>query len=224
MIKEKSCLITNSLISSVNWCYNAPDIVIKKEKGGDGKITWKEKADKDLFQQLSRIRGDMNEAAKRGIEFEKQIYRYANEPNKIPDSASNKFRYICKEVEGYLFYQKGNKTIKIDGHECFLYVKYDAVRFPDIKDIKTTEEYKFNKYLNGFQHKLYCYVAGADKFEYVIAEWDKYPKIKDIYRERYIVEDRKALEKEVIATIKETIMNIKDMNLWDLYREKFCLY
>lgn len=225
MTKEKSCLITSSLIGSVNWCINAPESIIRENKGGDGKTTWKEKADKDLFNQLSRVYGEMSEAAQRGIDFEKAVYKYANQPGKIPTSASNKFRFICQEVEGFLFYQKGNKTINVNGNECYLYVKYDAINLPIIKDIKTTDNYKQDKYLNGFQHKLYCYVAEeAKEFEYIIAEWDEYPKIKNIHREKYVVESIELLEKEVLSTIQETIMNLKDMNLWDLYREKFCLY
>ena len=49
MTKEKSCLVTQSLIGAVDWYLTAPDTIIKPDKGGDGKQTWKEKAYNDLL-------------------------------------------------------------------------------------------------------------------------------------------------------------------------------
>lgn len=224
MTKEKSCLITTSLVGAIDWYLSAPDVVIKSSRGGDGKTTWKEKAEKDLHNQLSRVYGEMSEEAKWGIEFEKQVYKHANSLEKIPETFSPEFKRVCREVNGFMFGQKSGKNVKIAGENCYLYAKYDAIKFPMVKDIKSVTKYEFGKFANKFQHKLYCYISNAEDFEYIIVEWDEFPKIKDVYKERYPVDSREALEKEVLATVEETLVTIKDLCLWDLYKDKFCLY
>lgn len=221
---NKSCLITTGLINAITWFRTAPPVVIKPEKGGDGKTTWKEKAEMELLALLGREKRDFPEAAQQGVNFEKQIYKYANTPEKIPTESSEYFIKVCKEVQGYAFYKKGGKKIEVDGHKCYVYGKYDAIKLPKIKDIKTTKEYKLNKYLETVQHILYCYISGATSFEYVIAEWDEYPKIKNVYKESYEVMDQEELEKEVFSLVKDTIDFLKDYQWFDLYKEKFCLY
>lgn len=228
MSKEKACLITTTIIGAMNWYLTAPDSIIKEEKGGDGKTTWKDKALEDLKKKLGREKTDFPEAARRGVEFEKMIYTNANKEHPFGPFGSIYFQEVCKKVKGYQFYKKSGINIEIDGHPCYLFAKYDSIddiNNPDsIIDIKTTQEYKKGKYLKGFQHLLYCYITGANKFMYLIAEWEEYPKIKDIHNEDFIVKDRESLEREVHKTISEFLSTLKDLGLWDLYKEKYCLY
>jgi len=220
--KEKSCLVTQNLISSINWCMSAPNSVIKPEKGGDGQMTWKQKAYDDLHNIVNRVKTPFPEPARQGVEFEKQVYKCASS---VTMKGSKNFQEVVNAVKGYEFYQKGGLTKLIGGHQCYLYAKYDAIRKGDkLIDIKTTASYKPGKYLNGFQHKLYCYIADIDWFKYVIAEWDKYPKIKDVYEEVFEVTDKEMLEKEIEYTIMDAFELLKDLNLWDAYRETYCLY
>jgi hypothetical protein len=221
MSKEKSCLVTQSLIGSVDWYLTAPDKIIKEEKGGDGKITWKQKAWTDLYTTINRIETPFPEAARRGVEFEKKVYEYAN---KDEIGGSEEFQKVCGEVRGFLFYQKGGVNVEIAGNNCYVYAKYDAIKEGCVKDLKTTESYKKGKYLGGFQHKQYCYISGHDDFEYIIAEWDNYPKIKAIHKETYKVEDKELLIAEVHTKIEDCFDILKDLGLWKDYREKFCLY
>lgn len=225
MPKEKKCLITTSLIGGIEWFGNAPDTVIKEERGGDGKLTWKEKAKQDLLNMLGRVPGDFPIEAQRGVQFEKQVYKYANNMEVLPPNRSDKFIKVCKAVQGYEFYKKGGLTIEIDNEKCYLFGKYDAIKpNEDLKDLKTTKEYRPNKYLNGFQHKLYCFITKIPTFEYVIAEWDEFPKISGVFSEKYIVECFDKLEQEVVEQVKGVFDVIREMELWDLYKEKFCLY
>lgn len=228
--KEKSCLINSTIIGAMEWYLTAPASIIKEEKGGDGKITWQEKAYQDLLDKLNRVPGDFPEAARQGVNFEKKVYAVANQP-KIGGSAE--FQKVCELVKGYQFGQKAGVYEDIDGHRCYLFVKYDAIKnpvegslqkTPDIIDLKTTASYKQGKYCNGFQHKLYCYVSGAEQFRYVVAEWEEYPKIKDIHIERFNVPVRSDLEVEVKKTISEFLWHLKDLGLWEIYKEKYCLY
>lgn len=230
MTKEKSHLITQQLLGAVDWVLFAPSSVIKPEKGGDGKKTWAEKAREDLENLLLRKRTAFPEAARRGVEFEKTVYKYAN-AEEIPEKFSDKFKEVCKAVRGFQFFEKQGKEVIIDGRICYVYAKYDAIKFSvpgsyavEIKDIKTTEHYKRDKYLNGNQHKMYCYISGAERFEYIIAEWANYPEINHIYREEYVVQSKDLLKQEMENKISECLNTIKDLNLWDYYRENFCLY
>ena len=224
MENTKSCLVTTSLIGAVKWSMTAPNTVIKDERGGDGHLTWREKAIKDLENTLNRVKGVFPKEAEQGMIFEKMVYNNANKPKL---TGTEKFQRVCKEVKGYEFYQKGGIEEIIQGEKCYLYGKYDAIqRSPIIKlkDIKTTGSYTIGKYLNGLQHKIYCLISGAVEFSYVIVEWDKYPLIKDVSIERFIVEDREKMKSEVITEIEECFNVIKDLELWEVYRTKFCLY
>lgn len=225
MSKEKQCLITTSLIGSIEWFGNAPNSIIKPERGGDGKTTWKDKAKQDLINTLSRIPGDFPEEARRGVEFEKQVYKYANNMEALPPNRSKEFIKVCESVKGYQFYQKGGIKLEVDGESCYLYAKYDAIKpGEDLKDLKTTKEFKPNKYLDTFQHKLYCYITKIPTFEYIVAEWAEYPKIAGVFSEPYQVEDFDKLEQEIVRTIKGAFDVIREMDLWGVYKETFCLY
>lgn len=221
--KEKSCLVTQNLIGAVEWYLTAPNVVIKAEKGGDGKITWKEKALIDLSNIINRVKGDFPETARRGMIFEKAIYENAN---REVLTGSKEFQQICKEVQGYVFFQKAGKTLTIDDNQVYFYAKFDAVKDigegADIKDIKTTAHYKKGKYLNGCQHEIYCYVKGVRSFEYIIAEWGEYPQIKGVHKESYIAPER--LEEILIDKVRDCFSTLKDLSLWEAYRKTYCLY
>jgi hypothetical protein len=233
MTKEKSCLVTQALIGGVEWYLTAPTTVIKPERGGDGKLTWKEKAYNDLNNMLNRVKTPFPIEAKQGVDFEKKVYEHANSDKLV---GSENFQKILKEVKGFEFYQKGGINVKIGKHNCYLYGKYDAIKtgtfnfttkqksISHIIDIKTTKNYTMGKYVKTFQHKLYCYITGCDLFEYVIAVWDTYPKIRVVHKEVYTVKNRDLLISEVHKTIEECFEVIQDLDLWDTYKEKYCLY
>lgn len=224
MVKEKSCLITTSLVGAVKWYLTAPGSVIKEEKGGDGLLTWKEKARFDLESTVCRVKTPFAKEASQGAEFEKTVYLNAS---KEKPSGTEKFQRVCGLLKGYEFYQKGGMNLEIAGNQCYLYCRYDAIkRSPEVslKDLKTTASYAPGKYLNGFQHKMYCLVSGANEFDYVIVEWEEYPIIADVHIERYRVENRELLQNEVMTEIEDCLNTLKDLKLWEPYREKFCLY
>ena len=224
MSKEKSCLVTTGLLDTVNWFSTAPDVVIKSDKGGDGKQTWKEKAKQDLIDMLSRTERPFPEAAKRGVEFEKMVYKHANDTDEELLKYSDKFRAVCGEVKGFQFYKKNGINVEVDGQKVYLYGKFDAINLPIIKDIKTTESYQYQKYLSGVQHLLYCIISRATEFHYVVCEWKAYPEIKNIYKESFFVKDFDALEKELFEKISQSFNIFKENDMWNLYRDSFCLY
>ena len=223
MAKEKQCLITTSLVSAVQWYLDAPDMIIKPEKGGDGKTTWKTRAYEDLERQLSRTFGEMPDPVKWGLEFEKKVYSIVAQG---VQAGSDRFQKICAEMTGFKFGQKQGINETIAGEPCYLYVKFDGVDYENkrIRDLKTVSAYTPGKYIKGFQHALYCHVSQCTDFRYLIAEWEQYPKIAGVYTEDYHVDDFGELKKTVHREIERCLTSLKDLGLWELYRDKFCLY
>jgi len=215
---SKSNLITQNLVEAVKWFLSAPDSVIKD---GDGAQTWKQKAQIDLINSVQRNKTDFPEAARRGMEFEKKIYTSVMIKSQY---GSEFFKEVCQAVDGFEFGKKKGINLEIDGETCYLYGKFDAIKSDKIIDIKTTGNYKKDKYLQSFQHPLYCYITGIKDFEYIIVEWDEYPKIKAVHREIYQAPEKDILEKEVIREIQECFEVLKMAGLWEDYKEKYCLY
>ena len=124
---EKQCLVTQNLIETIKWYLTAPDVIIKPEKGGDGKTTWKEKALLDTKNLLGRTKGEFPEAARRGVEFEKKVYQCVQEGRV---AGSEAFQAICNHVKGYEFGKKGGKKVPLGEDTIYFYAKYDAI-LPD---------------------------------------------------------------------------------------------
>lgn len=223
-MSDKKCLVTQNLIESVKWYMGAPTTIIKPERGGDGVKTWKSKALQDLRDMLGRVPGEFGPEALNGMNFEKKVYEFANKENR---KGSAFFQSVCDSVKGMHFYRKGGKNVKIGEYDCYVYAKYDAILGTKIKDIKTTGKYSNNKYLSSIQHKLYCYVADANDFEYVIVEWSQYPEIRAVHSEVFTIpaeSGTKYLEREIHSAVIDCFDNLQNLDLWELYRESYCLY
>lgn len=221
METDKKCLITQHLIESIRWYMEAPQSIIKAERGGDGKTTWKQKAWKDLNRMLSREPSTFGVDAQNGMNFEKKVYEFANKDNRV---GSAHFQEVCNSVKGMQFYKKEGKEFLVNDLKCYIHCKYDAILLPKLVDLKTTKTYKKGKYLNSVQHKLYCFVSSGSEFEYVVTEWEEYPIIKAVHREKYIVENRQLLETEVNMMVADCLDNLINLDLWGLYRDVYCLY
>jgi len=223
---EKANLINATLIGKVEWYFTSPDAIIKDERGGDGKLTWKKKAFEDLKSTLARTYTDMPEAARRGIVFEKSVYENAK---KEEIKGSPEFISVCRSVQNFSFYEKEGKKLSTKFGDSYIHCKYDAINRERkcVIDIKTTEKYYKGKYMETVQHLLYCYVSGCTQFTYLVAEWDQYPKIKKIHQENFWVEKDlpgSELKESILYKVESCLKALKDLDLWDLYRDKYCLY
>lgn len=218
----KSNLITTTLISNIKWYQTCPP-------------NWKDKAYKDLSNCLNRIYTE-SKAAKRGIEFENTLYKIVGqyqrgEIQNIPGSANFKKMFgVCinyqneNDIPIFQYKAKGSKVI--NGDNYFLYGKLDVKFDNQIIDIKTTAEFKQEKYEKSFQHIFYMFLTGIEFFQYAIAEWDQYPKIKNIHLIDIKINNPKIeLEETITNTIIESMEFLKSRPmLYKAYREKFCLY
>jgi hypothetical protein len=202
-----SRLITPSLLGAIDWYLDSPR-------------SWKEKAYKDLTNQLGRVYDNTPKPAMElGIKFEDTVYAYAG----VKGKGSTHFQWFVDECAGGVFQRKTKSIIKIDDIEYCLYGKMD-VWFPDIiKDIKTTSNYKGKShYLKTFQHKMYCFNEKIDKFRYLVAIFDDRQKIVDKDAIDYVVEDPIALEADVINRVKEAVNFLSaDEELFKLFTTKF---
>jgi len=212
-MKKMSRLITASLIGAIDWLNKCPP-------------SWKVGALEDLTNQLGRIYGPvMPGPMKRGIELETAVYAHAEHQS---NSGSIHFQWLVFECRGGVFQKKTKRFIELDGYEYCLYGKMDAW-FPDvIKDVKTTGRYGGRqKYLDSFQHKLYCYLEQIGKFKYIIGEFDgDHPSKLIAHHEiEYEVQDWEELREEVLNRVKTAIEFLKgNKKLFDLYTTTFSRY
>lgn len=237
----KTRLITTSLINSIEWFTTAPNTIIKPEKGGDGKITWKQKSYNDLKSMLGRKKADFGVHAKIGIQIENEIYKNAKLPPKLQKNRE-KLSEIYDLLQDCQFQISKKKSILIDDNEFCLYGRFDALKNTgnEIVDLKTTSSYKKNKYLNTIQHEMYCAMEdNYNDFMYLVVELEKrdtdyltilnknmnfIPPIKDIKKEVFKVENRNALMESLVWRIKKNLGVLKQSKLFDLYISTFCQY
>ena len=207
-----SLLITPTLLNSYDWYTNCPE-------------SWKDKAYNDLKNTLGRIWSEPNEAVKKGMDFEKQVYKHANK-NLDQLKASNQFKLVCSLVRGGDYQAKSKKIIKVDDIDFCLYGKLD-VKFTDkIQDIKTTSNYRGEKkYLSTWQHIFYCFNEMIKKFEYIVVEFTSTYSIRDVHIINFECDDFNLLENQIKAHIKKFgDFLAENKELETLYYEKFNMF
>ncbi len=208
-------LVAPTLLNSFDW-YN-------KVRGAV-----KEKARLDMFNILSRNYADeMPLRMKKGIEFENQVYKWANRDRQ--GKGSKLFNKVCDIVKGGYFQKKSKKIVKIDGVDYCIYSKMDVLmpKPPkEIIDIKTTANYKSeDSYLSGWQHKWYCFTEDVADFKYVVVEWGLSYEIEDVHVIKYHAPELPVLKIEIMKGVQQFIAFLKDNpDLWNAYYDKYCLY
>lgn len=208
-----SNLITPSLISSVNWLKTCPP-------------TWKVKAYNDLKNTLARIYMEPSPEIKRGIECERKVNEILTSRVDVSMvKCSDNFKKLLTYCNGYTQQKVTKKILTIDDEEYCLYGKIDYYKPDHIIDLKTTNEYKPSKYLNSYQHKIYCYIERITKFTYLVAEFYKSDKITKVVGLEILFDEFDLIEKEIILKIKEVISFLKlDDTLFTLYKTTFSKY
>ena len=206
-----SRLITASIVGAIRWYNECP-------------TSWRDKAEKDLKDQLGRVWRERDSPAQAlGHNFETKVYQYAD---KTLDAGSDHFKWFVEQCRGGQFQRKASKYITLDGVEYCLYGKLD-VWFPTIiKDIKTTSNYKGEAhYLESFQHPLYCYLENINDFAYIVAEFEDSsgkPKILAHHEIKYHVSDKALLEKYIFDKVRAAIAFLNQhAELMELYVTKF---
>ncbi len=151
-------LIAPTLLNSFDWLNRCPS-------------SWKERAYDSILSTLNREPFLMNEAIRKGQDFEKEVYRLANTDLDELDS-SEMFKQVCRRVRGFEYQKSLKYFFKVDGIEYVCFGRTDCYSEKEIVDIKTTANFKGdNQYLNGWQHIFYPTMANVPDFTYLVVEW-----------------------------------------------------
>lgn len=214
MTITKNKLITQSLVSGVEWLQNCPP-------------SWKENAYKDLVSMLSRdYSKPMPEPVRIGIEFENVVYSVLNGQLKPQKELSPKFQQVLDRCHGGIFQKKSKSFIKIKNVSYCLYGKIDVYFPKEIIDIKTTKDFKGpQKYLDSIQHRVYCHNEKIPKFTYLVAELNEKKKISKLREVNIEIDDFEKNEIIFMERIENVLSFIySDKELKELYNTKFCIF
>jgi len=217
----KSFLITQSLISSIDWFKTAPSSPVKGDPQGR---TWRTKAYHDLRDMLARKPWEKQDpATQRGINFENNVYDIIGGIHRTPESETEAkhLQWFVDQIKGGKLQYSDKEIVTLDGEEFCLYVKLDAY-FPTavtegaigrIDDIKTTSSYTPGKYLNGFQHLLYCHVLKTVHFRYLVQPYDKQTgEMLEPQIEEYRVSDFELLKQIVYNKVREARKMLREFD------------
>ena len=207
-------LITTSLLGSIDW-YNQAYPAMKQS------------AYKQLSDQLNRV-FTSSPAIEYGQAFERRVELDVHKLKHIEGhklTGSDNYVEIVNAVKEGNFQRKIKKIVNLDSTDYCLYGKID-VDLPElIVDLKTTGSYKKDKYLKTTQHLMYCVITGKTKFKYIVAEWAKYPQIKQVHYETYNMPSLEIAQDKLYAKIRAAIAFINsDDKLKEAYNTTFCMY
>ena len=207
--------MNHTLLSKREWCEKAPNSYIKGTSE-----TWKQKANRELLSLLCRTPFESNEAAERGILFENQVYGAASMPEDEV-TGSDHFKEVVNTVRGAKFQTFHTKDMELN--DCIIrwYGILDAEFKNKIIDIKTTAKLKVEKYKTSPQADIYKWLTNKDQFTYVIAEWDKFPKIN-----RIMHIDSPSMFSSLCNVLKQEAIEfiewLRVLGYFELYRDCYC--
>lgn len=158
-------LLTATLLNSFSWFFK----LYSQKKVNEFKNT------------LRKLPFPKNEYMKAGIKFETDVMNYCHGKYLQDD---DDYDWCVKEageiVKDGTWQVKGYCNIKVGDIEFLLYGIADVLKGPYIYDIKFVQKYKYGKYQNSVQHKIYFILFPAmTEFIYLIS--DGY----QIYKESY---------------------------------------
>lgn len=184
-------LMTQSLLSAYGW-------IFKIENGYD-----------DFLKTLNRKSIPPNTAMLNGIHFENMITAYCEG---VPLDESHKWaagiRQIGDIVKHGAFQISLSKTNAIENTLFLLYGKLDALKAGTIYDIKFSEKYKQNKYMDSPQHSMYLELCpSAERFVYLVSDG------AEVFTETYLRDDITPIQQE----IKGFMRYIDEQGLTDTY-------
>jgi len=190
--EQPTLLITTSILDSYAWYRKCPP-------------NWRKNAYSSLVSTIRREKYTPHKTAQRGIDFEDAIYRSAVGS---AGAGSEKFNHVVEKVKRGRYQVTLKKNIEVEGRNILLFGKADVVFKNRIVDIKTTENYRGDdKYLSGWQHKLYLLMSELYDFKYLVTLFDKFPSNTIIGT--YEVDYYNTNHQELLEDVKAGI--------WDFY-------
>lgn len=151
-------LVTSSLLDSFSWFMEAPP-------------SWKDRAKTDLWNAVNRVYTPMDEAVRRGMDFEAYVCAVLDDSREVFVARHGELLGpFWDHCHGGKRQVPVRREITVNSQDFTLYGKADVL-FPDrIVDIKTTGSWKgAAKYLSRAQHLVYIAATGTEKFLYLVA-------------------------------------------------------
>ena len=187
-------LMTQSLLSAWLYIYKARED--KEEEAYDS-----------FLRVLNREPTETTKAMQKGIDFEDAVTAYlkGGEADGTVKTVGDMIRGAVLQVPVYL-----DRTI--DGMDFLLYGRIDALKAGVIYDIKYSESYETNKYLDSPQHPIYleC-LPSAREFRYLISDG------KEVYVERYTRSETPSVDN----VIRQFMSFLDQYGLRDIYISKW---
>lgn len=187
-------LMTQSLLSAWQYIYKARED--KEEEAYDS-----------FLRVLNREPTETTKAMQKGIDFENAVTEYlkGEEADGTVKTVGEMIRGAVLQVPVYL-----DRTI--DGMDFVLYGRIDALKAGVIYDIKYSESYETNKYLDSPQHPMYleC-LPSAREFRYLVSDG------KEVYVERYTRSDTPCIDN----AIRQFMSFLDQYGLRDIYLSKW---
>lgn len=201
-------LITPSLLGSYKW-YLSDESIDAREK---------------FLKTLSRIKTEITQSQKRGLDFEAAICRISEhlakwkcEPDCVPALEFANYQIVkqlAEEVCHGLWQQSVKKDIKVGNHDFLLYGRTDVIKRDTVFDIKFTSNYELGKFQDSSQHLIYLYCSGLPKFSYLISDG------KEWWREDYF--NHAGIEGEIKSKISEFLGYLEqDKEVRDIFYSKW---
>ncbi len=201
----KRFLITQSLIASWAYMFDCHD-------------GCEEDAKSEFLRVLHRESAEPTEAMKAGQKFETEVYAQAAGTPRTPHAQWEEGIKAVATVLGDAPVQlRYSRPLEFGGINFLVYGVLDALKAGIIYDVKfsTTSlsgSDVYGKYLNSPQHPFYFYlVPEATEFKYLLSDG------KDLYIETYRRDETENIE----PVIQRFIRSLTEMNLLDLYLDKW---
>ena len=214
-------LITPTLLDSFDFAMYAPK-------------SWKQRAMNDFIGKIKREKGTFPGWVQKGIDFEDEVYKVCDyvdrkHPGEKVEIGSPEFQQIANACLGGDFQRVFKRSLEVktpagDYVEVLFYNKCDVVLSEKIIDIKTTMNYRCaQKYLDKWQHKMYCWASGIDDFEYIVAEWkdEDSVEINAVHTIEYKSPDEKIVEADILNAVDRLFHYLQANQLWTEYYNIF---
>lgn len=194
-MSKNKYLITQSLLSAYRYIFEVED------------------GYEDFLKTLNREPIQPNMAMLNGQQFENLVSTYIEGiPMVSAHKWANGVQAVGDQLKGCAWQVKLSKTISLNGVEFVLYGILDALKAGVVYDVKFSQTYVLNKYLDSPQHPMYFALCPeAHEFKYLVSEGDY------LYTETYRPDDCVKIEQLII----EFMRFLEIHNLIDIYFDKW---
>jgi hypothetical protein len=194
-------LMTHSLLSAWNWLLDPMAGARDKDKTPMD----------EFLQTLYREKTEPTEAMLKGREFEDLVNTVSKGGAIDPEHKWAKpATQIGNRIKGAELQVKISRELEIDGVTFLCYGILDALQAGTITDVKYSESYRVNKFLESSQHPMYFYLCPeAIKFEYLISDG------RDVFTEKYLPAETPGIEKQISEFYRWMVR----ANVDDVYRK-----